>query len=108
MDVNDVVNVPGYEFTVPIKVFQKMCIRNAHFYELSSAETWDGLDENLRRMFLLMDYINIVAPLVHNDKSNKQHSWEHISRTYLIPKTSIRRIYERIEEILASNGTISP
>ena len=103
----DMIRVVGHDFEVPAKVFQKMCLRNAHFYELSEVERWDDLPDNLRDMYLVMDYITVVAPLIYRDRNDKAHSWNMIGRTYLIPTTSIRRVYDRVEEILAATGKLN-
>lgn len=103
----EMVKVVGHDFEVPVLVFQKMCLRNAHFYQLSESERWDDMESNLREMYMVMDYITVVAPLVHNDRNEKGHSWAMIARTYLIPTTSIRRVYDRVEEILAASGKIN-
>lgn len=92
---------------VPILVQMKMCVLYANHYGLSEADEYAKLSDGLKEMFLGMEYCDICAPLIYNDRNVRGHSWAKISNRYLLPQTTVVRIEARFVKNRSENGRVT-
>jgi len=69
--------------------FEVMAVRLANHLDLSGVEVFDQLPAQVKTMFNGLKYIEIVLPLMQNDRDRFQMSFRQLSIKYGVPKSTI-------------------
>lgn len=75
--------------------FERMAVLLANFTGASACSEFPALPCNLRRQYEMMDYTELIRPLVWRDRFDRSKSWGQISRYYGITEMQARTIINR-------------
>lgn len=81
--------------------FEKMAVLHANHFELSSVDLFDKLPVDLKDHFNKLKYIEVVKPLILNDRYRSGLSFRQLCIKYGVSKSHIHRIfnYTKVEAL---------
>lgn len=75
--------------------FERMAVLVANHTGASAAVQFCQLPEGLRAQYEIMQYTELIRPLVWRDRISRQLSWARIARYYAISEMQARTIVRR-------------